>query len=338
MGRASLGLSDRTPIVTGSRALLVGDVIDDIIVVPTGPIRPDTDTTSRIARHAGGSAANTAAWLGWLGTGVDFVGRVGAGDAERHARELAAVGATAHLTEDPALGTGAIVILVDGEHRTMLTDRGANATLDATQVTDALLARAGILHLTGYSLFDALSPRALRELVDRAHAHDALVSLDPGSVGFIADFGVERFRKAIAGVDVLLPNLDEGRLLAGVGPEAEAPDIAVALLELAPAVLLTCGAAGVTIAERAGSGEGRIVDAGQGAPTERAALGGPAARVLSLPGEAVPTVDPTGAGDSFTAGFLADRLHDADLADAAREGQRVAAIAVSRVGARPPAR
>lgn len=303
--------------MAGSRALLVGDVIDDIIVVPTGPIRPDTDTTSHISRNAGGSAANTAAWLGWLGAGVDFVGRVGAGDAERHARELAEVGATPHLSEDPDRVTGTIVILVEGQQRTMLTDRGANATLDPTQVTDALLTTAGILHLTGYSLVDALSPRALRELIDRAHAHGATVTLDPSSTGFIADYGVHAFRAAIAGIDLLRPNLDEGRLLAGLESSAPPRVVAEALLDLAPAVLLTCGPAGVTIAERRAD-----------AP----------AHVVELPAERVDTVDPTGAGDSFTAGFLAARLAGADLAHAAREGQRVAAIAVSRVGGRPPAR
>ncbi|GAA1688158.1 PfkB family carbohydrate kinase [Microcella alkalica] len=302
--------------MTGSRALLVGDVIDDIIVVPTGPIRPDTDTASRIARLPGGSAANTAAWLGWLGAGVDFVGRVGVGDGERHTRELADAGVDAHLGEDAVRATGTIVILVEGQRRTMLTDRGANAALDPAQVTDALLATAGILHLTGYSLVDALPARVVRELVERAHAHGASVSLDPSSTGFIADHGVEAFRRAIAGVDVLRPNLDEGRLLAGLDAGAPPALVAEALLDLAPAVVLTCGAAGVTIAElRAGE----------------------SASVVSLDAERVATVDPTGAGDSFTAGFLAARLAGADLTRAAREGQRAAAIAVSRVGGRPPA-
>lgn len=302
------------------RAVLVGDVIDDLIVVPNGPVRSDTDTASSITRRPGGSASNTAAWMGRLGAPVDLVGRVGAGDLERHAAELRASGVTPHLTEDPARGTGTIVIVVDGDHRTMLTDRGANATLDPAAVTDALLAEAGILHLTGYSLFDALSPRAVRELLDRAHAHGATVTFDPGSVGFIADYGVPRFLEAIAGVDVLLPNLDEGRLLAGLGLDAPAAEVAEALLAHASVVLLTCGAEGVTIATR-GESAGDHADA---APT-----------VTELAADPVPTVDPTGAGDAFTAGFLTARLCGADFESSAREGMRAAAVAVSRVGARP---
>jgi sugar/nucleoside kinase (ribokinase family) len=306
--------------MSGNRALIVGDVIDDLIVVPVGPVRPDTDTTSRITRNPGGSAANTAAWLGSLGTSVDFVGRVGAGDTERHARELADFGVTPHLSEDPRLGTGAIVIIVDGQHRTMLTDRGANATLDPAAVTDALLAHAGILHLTGYSLFDALSPHAIADLVSRAHALGVVVSLDPGSTGFIADYGVEAFRRAISGIDVLLPNLDEGRMLGGLDIDAPARVVAETLLDLAPTVLLTCGAAGVTIASRASD------------PTRAEAT------FLELAAEPVTTVDPTGAGDAFTAGFLAARLTGADLPTAAAAGHRVAATAVTQVGGRPGTR
>ena len=59
-------------------------VIDDIVVVPSGPIRGDTDTPSSIRHRAGGSAANVASWLGRLNAGVDFVGRVAASDVGRH--------------------------------------------------------------------------------------------------------------------------------------------------------------------------------------------------------------------------------------------------------------
>ena len=37
-----------------SGVLAIGDVIDDLIVRPAGPIAPDTDTPSAIERTAGG--------------------------------------------------------------------------------------------------------------------------------------------------------------------------------------------------------------------------------------------------------------------------------------------
>ncbi|MFM2352615.1 MAG: hypothetical protein RLZZ608_21 [Actinomycetota bacterium] len=293
--------------MNAARVVVVGDVIDDIIVVPRGPIRPDTDTAASITRHPGGSACNTAAWLGWLGAGVDLVGRVGAGDAERHARELRASGVTPHLSEDDTLPTGTIVIVVDGETRTMLTDRGANATLSVDAVTDALLATARVVHLTGYSLFDAFSMDHVHALVARARAAGVLVTFDPGSTGFIADYGVERFRTALEGVDVLLPNLDEGRLLSG---EQDREAVAAALVEYCPAVVMTGGSSSVLVARR-------------GEPSVEVAVDARAA------------VDPTGAGDAFTAGLVSALLQGTDLVAAAREGVRAAGIAITQAGGRP---
>ena len=313
--------------MTGSRVVVVGDVIDDIIVVPRGPVRPDTDTTSSIVRRPGGSASNTAAWLGWLGAPVDLVGRVGAGDLERHAGALRASGVTPHLTEDPDRVTGTIVIVVDGEHRTMLTDRGANATLSPTAVTDALLDAAAHLHLTGYTLFDALEAESFGALVQRAHERGVVVSLDPGSAGFLVDYGVERFLADTRGVDLLLPNRAEAQLLLGAGagagagaragaddrPASTPEECAQALLEHAPTVVLTSGSDGVTIARR-------------DAETVRVAV------------DPVDAVDPTGAGDAFTAGLLHGLLAGDDIAAATAAGVRTARQAVALQGGRPPSR
>jgi len=295
--------------VTGSRALVVGDVIDDIIVVPRGPIRPDTDTAASISRHPGGSAANTAAWLGWLGTDVDVVGCVATADVERHAAALRALGAVPHLQANPELATGTIVIVVDGETRTMLTDRGANAGLDPAAIDDGMLAEAGVLHLTGYSLFDAITLAELARLADRARAAGAVVTFDPGSTGFIADYGLERFRRALDHVDVLLPNLDEGRLLSG---EHDRAAVADALLAHCPAVVLTDGSSSVRVARR-----GELA--------------------VEVAVEAQRAVDPTGAGDAFTAGLIDAMLNGATLVEAAGAGVRCAGVAVRQTGGRPPA-
>lgn len=302
--------------MAGSRVVVVGDVIDDIIVVPRGPVRVDTDTTSTIVRRPGGSASNTAAWLGRLGTPVDLVGRVGAGDLERHESALRASGVSPHLTEDPDRVTGTIVIVVDGEHRTMLTDRGANATLSPAAVTDALLDDAAYLHLTGYTLFDALEAESFAQLVRRAHERGVMVSLDPGSAGFLLDYGVEQFLADTRGVDVLLPNRAEAQLLVGAslpggGAVLTPQECAEALLEQAPTVVLTSGSEGVIIARR-----GR--------------------ELLRVPVEPVDTVDPTGAGDAFSAGLLHGLLAGDDVQAATATGVRTAREAVALRGGRPP--
>lgn len=289
-----------------ARILVIGDVIDDVLVRPAGPIRPDTDTVAVIERRAGGSAANVAAWLGALGAEVDFVGTVHASDRDRHARLLEETGVTTALqaSEEP---TGTIVLLVEGETRTMLTARGANDRTRPESVPAPLLRAAGHVHLTGYSLF-ASDPDGWRTLL--VDARPATSSVDPSSTAFLEEFGVERFLRTTAGVDVAFPNLDEGRLLTGrTGPEA----VAEALLEHYPVVALTLGPDGVLVRTRSGD-------------------------ALALPAVPPPggALDPTGAGDAFAAGFLHSWTSGADAGTAAAAGTGTASRAVALVGARPP--
>jgi sugar/nucleoside kinase (ribokinase family) len=292
--------------VTG-RIVVFGDVIDDILVVPSGPIRNDTDTPSSISHRPGGSAGNVASWLARQGAEVDFVGRVATSDVVRHSEVFAGYNVAARLTGDDVLPTGTIVVIVDGDSRSMLTDRGANDQFSADQVTDAMLEQASLVHFTGYSIYHGDHRDAIARLFDRAAALGVTVSVDPASAGSLVDFGVERFVGLIAGAGVLLPNLDEGRALTGLDDPSEVAD---ALGRRFPLVALTMGNAGVIVAER----------------------GKPQVKV-----DAVRTqrVDPTGAGDAFSAGFLAEWVQSGDAVAAASAGVVVAAEAVTAVGARP---
>jgi sugar/nucleoside kinase (ribokinase family) len=285
------------------RFLVVGDVIDDIVVTPSGPVRHDTDTLSSIRSVPGGSAGNTAAWLAHLGATVDFVGIVGRDDVTRHSELFSAAGVVAHLQSHPTLPTGTIVLVVDGQQRTMYTQKGANPELDLDAIPDALLDSAAVLHLTGYTLFAAADGgAAFTRLIARATERGVRVSVDPGSSGFIADFGAERFLEAVRGAAVLFPNLEEGRILTGF---AEPHAIVQALERSVELVVLTMGHDGVLVA-------------GERVPATEVAI-----------------VDPTGAGDAFSAGFLEAWVRSGDVASAARAGVAVAARAVGAVGGRP---
>jgi hypothetical protein len=57
--------------------LAVGDLVTDVVVHAAGPLRPGSATPAAIRLTGGGSAAGTAAWLGWLGVPVTFACRVG---------------------------------------------------------------------------------------------------------------------------------------------------------------------------------------------------------------------------------------------------------------------
>lgn len=287
------------------RIITFGDVIDDIVVIPHAAIRPDTDTPSSISRSAGGSAANTAVWLGSLGAAVDFVGTVGRDDLQRHGALFAAAGVRAYLEPHPTLPTGTIVVLVDGEVRSMLTERGANAVNDPARVTNELLAEASVLLLTGHSIAGAADAAPFVDLIARATAAGVTVAVAPGSAGFLLDYGPDAFLSVIAGAQLLIPSLEEGRVLTGLVDPAE---VAARLAESFDLVVMTLGSEGVVIA---GSSSGRV-------DAVKAEI-----------------IDPTGAGDAFSAGFLAAWVVDRDAIAAARAGAAVAARAVTIRGGRP---
>ena len=290
-----------------TRIVVFGDVIDDVVAVPVCEIRSDTDTPASIRFRAGGSAANVASWLGVLGADVDFVGRVGASDHARHSGLLADAGVRPMLASDDVLPTGTIVVIVNGEHRNMLTERGANAVLDPDTIDDAMLAGARAVHFTGYSMFGPRGSAGVTALVARARRLGVEVSVDPGSSGFLKDFGPTAFLEAIAGATYLFPNIDEGRVLTGLTDPLE---VAAALAQSFDIVALTLGTDGVVIA-RSGT-----------PPVYSAAL-------------EVDIVDPTGAGDAFAAGFLAAWIRTADAAAAAAAGISAGATAVTVIGGRP---
>jgi sugar/nucleoside kinase (ribokinase family) len=289
------------------RVVVFGDIANDVVVVPKDAIRVDTDTTSTIRLRPGGSAANTAAWLGSLGTSTDFVGSVGIADVEYHAAELSKQSVIPHLAIAPGLPTSTIVIIVEGEHRTMLTERGASRALSAKQLSDEMLEQTAVLHLTGYSLLDGPRAPGLRELIERAHAAGVAVSLNPGSAGFISDFGPAAFLEGIAGADILFANVQEAALLCA---ETTAERMAQVLADRHGLAVITQGADTVWAAE---AGE----------------------KPISVPVPPVRLVDPTGAGDAMSAGFLHSWIADHDLLAATQGGVLVAARAVMLMGGRP---
>jgi sugar/nucleoside kinase (ribokinase family) len=288
--------------------LVIGDVVTDVLARHAAPPAPGTDTAADIVVRPGGSAANAAAWAGRLGARVRLLARVGTDTGDWHRAQLRAAGVETHLRLDPEHPTAVIIVLVDGTgERTMLTDRGAGGRLGPADWDEALLADAGWLHLSGYTLFTEPGRELAEAALAAARARGVPVSVDPASTGFLATFGAERFLAATAGADVLLPNRDEARLLTG---DAD-PRRAAARLS---------GRYGLVVVKL---GDDGALAARDGAVVLRAAA------------EPARAVDSTGAGDAFAAGLVTAMLGGAPLAAAVMAGCRAGALAVAQVGGRP---
>jgi sugar/nucleoside kinase (ribokinase family) len=290
------------------RIVVVGDVVNDVLVRPLGPVTPDSDTRAQIVRRPGGSAANLASWLGSLGAPVSFVGRVGANDGAYHADHLGGFGVEPHLTVDPERETGTIVVVLDGAgRRTMLVDRAANLALTAADVPPGLLEQASVLHLTGYSFFESGVRAAALDLLARARALRVPVSVDPSSVAFLRDVGAEQFLSWTSGARFCFPNRDEAAALAGTSDPLRAAE---RLTDHYGTVVVTLDGDGCVVA-------------------------GPGSRPVAVPTQRLVAVDPTGAGDAFCAGFLDAWSRGLEPVDAAVAGSLVARRAVGRLGGRP---
>ena len=282
-----------------TKILVIGDVIEDVIVIPESEIRPNTDTKSAIHKSMGGQAANVASWLAFLGVQTRFVGCVGLTDVRKLDAELKQNGIESAL-QSSAKPTGSLVVLVQGDSRSMLTDRGANLDLNLRAIDPSGFAA---VYLSGYSLLG----RGLDEIKDfaaRVRQAGAVLAIDPGSYGFIEDHGVEEFKELISEADLIFPNLEEDQLL---------------------------GLSGVVALN--------VVTKGQNGAQAHWANG----QSVEVAGLETESIDPTGAGDAFCAGFLARLVAGEGFQDlglemvqmALKSGVEAGSKAVQLVGARP---
>lgn len=292
------------------QVIIIGDIITDIIAHQAEPLVKASDTRTRIAIRAGGSAANLATWLATTGLQVHFIGRVGRDPfGLYHQQELQNSGVTPHLSFDPQLSTGTIVVLVDyatGE-RHMLTDRGANRNLAVADVPWELFSPANCLHLSGYSLLEAGTRQVGLEALTTARQANMRLSIDPSSTSLLQEIGPGQFLDWTKGANICFPNLDEGRLLSGENsPEA----IATFLVEWYSEVVLKLGPDGALWARRHQP-------------------------FITVPALPCKVVDSTGAGDAFCAGFLGQWLQGASPDRALLEGIHLGAEVAGQAGARP---
>jgi sugar/nucleoside kinase (ribokinase family) len=300
----SRGLSSLPSPSSAGALTVIGDLVEDVVVWPTGSYRAGTDNPSTITRSRGGSAANVAACAAAL-VPTRFVGRVG-DDAtgQRLVTDLAERGV--EVAVQRAGRTGTVVVVVDavGE-RTMFNDRGASAELD--EVDPSWLVDAAILHVPAYGL--AAEPMR-SSIIDAARVvRDAggMVSVDVSAVSLVEAIGPRRFHELI---DLIVP----GIVLAN-REEAEALD----LLEMPPT-----------------SGRLHVVKDG---PRPAVIVRSDSGRVETVEVPAVTVrdvVDTTGAGDAFAAGYLASTIGGDDPVSACRQGHRLAAAVLRTPGAALP--
>ena len=276
---------------------VIGDLIADVVVLGPSVLEVGTDNPALVTHARGGSAANVAAAAAGS-TAVRFIGRVGTdteGDALAHA--LADTGVDVRVQRGGR--TGSIVIFVDesGE-RTMLTDRGAAAELDA--IDPGWLEGTRWLHAPLYGFAETGSCAALLEAAHAVRATGARISLDLSSVAVLRTIGAERLRGILHDLApaVVFANVDEARMLDELGIAIDSATVFVVKRGRDPVLV-------------------RADDSATEVSVER---------VLDV-------VDSTGAGDAFAAGFIIAAMAGWPPVECARAGAVLAKEALRRPGA-----
>jgi sugar/nucleoside kinase (ribokinase family) len=245
-----------------------------------------------------------------LGHAAGFIGAVGPDDfgrclLDRFARDGVDASQVAVLP-DRTTGVAFIAYFAGGGRKFIYHWRHAAAgCLAPEHVRAEYLESASWLHLTGCNL--AASPTA------KEACYKAMELLPAGArVSFDANIRPELLTideirglvgPALERADVILPSLTEAAMLTGMDTDEQGCQL--------------WASQGKTVVLKKGA-KGCRVYSGQAA--------------IDVPGFAVHEVDPTGAGDSFCAGFTVAMLENMPLEEAGRFANAVGALAVTKLG------
>jgi ribokinase len=292
---------------------VLGDFAWDVLIRTNTELLTGGDTFGEVVLLPGGSAANVAVWAARCGVDTHFVGKIGRDRmGELAAEDLDGESVLHHLIESDSNVTGSVAVFVDhtGE-RSMVSGRGADFDLLPSEVPRDVIAAARHLHLTAWSFFTDPPRSAARSAAHLVRDAGGTLSFDPGSFQMIEEVGVDHFLSVTQdlGIDVFLPNKEEGMVLTGASDPVV---IAGELDALYPSALivLKLDADGALVFR-----DGESVHV-------------PPAATNRL-------VDATGAGDSFAGAFLARFLRGVDPVAAAQFANRVSAWVIEHPGARP---
>lgn len=296
--------------------IVVGSYVQDLTWRCAAFPKAGQTTLGRFATGPGGKGSNQAVASGRAGAATLFVGAVGQDAfAEVATRFYAENKIAARFVPKSKHATGTAAILVeDGGQNEIVVALGANDALAPRDLPPSLFKGARIV-VTQLETSLAAVAHTLRA----ARRAGAATVLNPAPMR--PDFDPALLRH----VDILIPNETEfvalvnqlglapkGRVYTEAALAAEKPDALQTLCRRLgpPVVIVTLGKRGCFVSQTSG-----------GAP---------------IPAHVVKAVDTTGAGDAFVGGFASGFVkHHGDVLAAARQGQAVAALSVTKPGTAP---
>jgi len=306
------------PVPVENQILVVGDaLIDHQYWIDRMPTAGEDSVILSFSKNVGGSAANTAIALAFLGVPTKFYGTIGRDpDGVLIVDQMQAVGVDISGIQWGEV-TGFTITMIDQtSERTMFSFRGASS--NALSIDSPLLKSiksSRVLLTSGYQLLYPDQAQVVLSIAERVKAEGNLVALDPSPL--IGDVPEEIRSRMLGFTDILLPNRHEIAVLTGE------EDLSTALEKarhLSKCVAVKLGSKGAWMVIQ----EGFELADGQRVSTDIC---------YQAPAIQVQAVDTTGAGDAFNAGFLASFLRNEQPENWLRSGNNLAGEVVQHRGA-----
>lgn len=252
----------------------------------------------------GGSAANTIHGLASLGAVCGYAGKIGHDElGHLFASEFQQKNISTHLPYSQ-LDTGRVMAMVSADsERTMATYLGAAAGLVPADFSAELFSQYGMVYLEGYLVQDH---KLIEYILKTAHEQGLKVAIDLSSFNIVEQNLVFLKQLVTNYVDIVFANEEEALAFTGMKPE-KALDSISGLCEIA---IVKTGKNGSMIKE-----------------------GKEVYHILPVPTH---SVDTTGAGDSYAAGFLYGYVNELNLQQCGDIASLVSSKAVETMGARIP--
>jgi ribokinase len=260
----------------------------------------------------GGSAANTIYGLAKLGVGTGFCGVVGDdADGKILLQDFQKVGVdTSRIKIKRGAKSGSVLCLSDKTgRRSLYVLSGANSQLTIDDLDLSYINQARILHLSSFA--DDAQFKAVLQLTDKLDLTVKL-SFAPGALYTVK--GLKSLAPILKRTELLFINQNEMRQLTGKDVIAGAESC----LEQG------CQKVAVTL------GKGSKIKKTTAVSYIRDA----ASEYLIKPQDTGASMDTTGAGDAFAAGFIYGVLKGKGLEECGRLGEVIAQFCIAKTGAR----
>ena len=287
--------------------LSLGIFVVDVLGRPIDrfPEKGKLELFDELEIHTGGCANNTAIGLSRLGISVGGMGKIGSdhfGNVVLQTLTENGVDTTG-IQQDANVNTSFtfVAIASDGE-RSFCHYIGANGELCEADINWELLKTAKILHIAGALVMPKFDGQPMANVLRKAKALGITTSLD--TAWDATGKWLETLEPCLPFVDIFLPSLTEAEHLTGT---SELPEIAQFFRNYGISTVgIKMGARGSYVATDA--------------------------EELSIPAYRVETIDATGAGDAYAAGFLAGTVMEWELKATAELASATGAACVTAIG------